>query len=133
MGVVYKPKMLPKQKRLKIFLKRMENATPAGSADEALNLLANVLNKVEDEFSDVPYNPHLWKTDGRMYPPQEDNVREVPDHPSLQRYRSVNHNTFIGKNGSIRIETVSGRVLLDQPGPDGKKAFDLEASSGEKT
>ena len=124
--------MLSKQKRLEVFLKRMEDVAPASSAEEALNLLANVLNQVEDEFSGVSYNPQLWETDGRMYPPQVDNVRDVPGRPSLQRYRSVNHNTFIGKNGSIRIETIPGRVLLDKYGSDGRTAFNLDKAPGLK-
>lgn len=119
--------MLPKRKRLRTFLDRMEAAPPSKSANEALALLSDVLNSVEDEFSEVPYNPHLWKSDGRMYPPQKDNVRKVPDRPSLRRYRHLNHNTFIGQNGSIRIETISGELLLDKAGADGSKTVELDA------
>jgi len=118
--------MLAIQKRLKIFLERMKVEPPGNSANKALALLSDVLNAVEDEFSGVPYNPRLPKTDGRMYPPLEDSVRRVPAHPSLKRYRHVNHNTFIGKNGSIRIETISGKVLLDKAGADGRKTDELD-------
>jgi hypothetical protein len=125
--------MFSKEKRLKIFLERMEVAQSAGSADEALTLLTSVLNAVEDEFSSVPNNPTLWKTDGRMYPPKADNIRSIPNRPSLQRYRHVNHNTFIGQNGSIRIETVTGKVLMDKAGADGRKTGDLDIDSGWKS
>jgi DNA-binding phage protein len=77
----------------------------ATTTDGVLNLLARVIRQIEDQHSGVENNPDAWKDDGRMYPPQEDNWRGVPDRPSLRRYRSAKHNTFIGLNGSIRIQT----------------------------
>jgi hypothetical protein len=120
--------MRSKKQRFEIFLNRLNAAKAAASADEALQLLATILNAVEDEFSSIPYNPELWQGDGRMYPPQEDNRRQVPGHPSLRRYRSAQHNTFIGSNGSIRIETCASKpeILLDKPGSDGRKTGDLD-------
>jgi hypothetical protein len=119
--------VLPKRERLRIFLERLKSALPVNSADEALTLLSSILNAVEDEFSGVPSNPSLWKTDGRMYPPQEDCRRNVPNRPSLRRYRSVSHNTFIGLNGSIRIEALDRKALLDKAGGDGRRAYALDA------
>ena len=110
-----------------MFLQRLEAAPPASSADEALDLLGRMLNAVEDEHSGVEYNPKPWKYDGRMYPPQEDNRRAVPERPSLRRYRSARHNTFIGPNGSILIQDLDRKVLLDKPGLDGRKTRDLDA------
>jgi hypothetical protein len=117
----------PKRERLQIFLKRLQAAAAARSADEAFSLLCKILNAVEDEFSEVPYNPLLWRSDGRMYPPQESSRASVQNRPSLRRYRSVAHRTFIGQNGAIRIETLEGEILLDKPGEDGRKAHDLDA------
>jgi hypothetical protein len=79
------------------------------------------------ESSLLEYNPDAWKDDGRMYPPKEDNRREVSDRPSLRRYRSAKHNTFIGLNGSIQIQDLDGKVMLDKPGHDGRKTHDLDA------
>jgi hypothetical protein len=118
--------MLSKAKRLLMFLQRLEAAPPANSADEALALLGLTLNTVEDEHSGIEFNPTPWKDDGRMYPPQEDNRRAVPDRPSLRRYRSAKHNTFIGTNGSIRIETVDGETLLDKRSEDGRRTHELD-------
>jgi hypothetical protein len=110
-----------------MFVERLEAAPPARSGDEGLALVARILNEVEDEHSGVEYSPDAWKDDGRMYPPTEDNRREVSDLPSLRRYRSAKHNTFIGLNGSVLIQDLQGEVLLDKPGLDGRKTHDLDA------
>ena len=104
--------------RFQIFVERLLTAPPASSADEAVLLLAQTLNAVEDEFSGVPNRPEHWRTDGRMYPPQTDSLVKNPDHPAVRKYRSKAHYTFIGSNGSIRIETLDAEILLDKPGQD---------------
>ena len=116
--------MLSKRQRLRILLVRLASLPAADSADAALTLLNRILNAVEDEFSGIPFNPLLWNADGRMYPPQEDNRRSVSGRPSLRRDRSAGHNTFIGKNGAIRIETVQGRILLNKPVADGRRTHE---------
>jgi hypothetical protein len=118
--------VLSKAERLNIVLERLAAERPADSASKAWASLAENLNAVEDEFSGVPCNPSLWKSDGRIYLPQEDNSRHVPNRPSLRRYISVKHNTFIGLNGSIRIQDRAGNVVLDKPGRDGRKTHELD-------
>lgn len=87
---------------------------------------------VEDEHSGIENNPNAWRTDGRMYPPQKDSRRAVADRPSLSRYRSVRHNTFIGANGSLQIvDLQDGKVLLDKPGQDGRRVDELDAEPPE--
>jgi hypothetical protein len=115
-----------RKQRLREFVKRLEAAANANSLAAALELLRTTLNAVEDEFSGIPNNPLLWESDGRLYPPQEDSGRNVPDRPSVRRYRSVGHNTFIGQNGAIRIETLAGAIILDKAGADDRRAFDLD-------
>ncbi|MGA2867937.1 MAG: hypothetical protein ABSF34_02070 [Verrucomicrobiota bacterium] len=119
--------MISKAKRLQEFLKRLQAAPPANSTDEAVNLLTQTLNVVEDEFSGVPYRPENWRTDGRMYPPQEDSRVKFPERPSLRKYRNKGHYHYIGLNGSIRIETLEAEILLDKPRRDGRKIHDLNA------
>ena len=118
--------MLSKAKRLQKFLQRLQAAPPAISADEAFGLLVATLNAVEDESSGVPNRPELWKTDGLMYPPQEDSRLKCPERPSLRKYRNKGHYNFIGLNGSIRIETLDAEILLDKRGADGRNAYELD-------
>jgi hypothetical protein len=117
-----------KKERLKILLDRLNAAPPASSADDALELLSNILMAVENEFSGIR---HEEDPDGieRMGPPKEDNRRGVPGRPSLRRYRSAKHNTFIGENGSIRIEDLHQNILHDKAGGDGKRAYDLDSNA----
>jgi hypothetical protein len=61
-----------------------------------------------------------------MYPPREDSRRKCPEKPSLRKYRSKGHYDFIGLNGSIRIETLEGEVILDKCGADGRGADELD-------
>jgi len=89
-----------KKKRLKIFLERMEVAQSAGSIGEALALLRGVLNAVEDEFSGVPNNQsNALENRWTQASPKADNIRSVPNRPSLKRCRQVNHDTFMGEKG----------------------------------
>lgn len=84
-----------------------------------------MLNEVEDEFTDIPYFPSRWMSDGRMYPPQHDSIRKT-DNPDITRYRNRSHNTYIGSNGSMKIVYIkSNIVLLDKPGLDGKLVGEL--------
>jgi len=99
--------------------------SPATSHDEAFKLVANTLNRVEDEFSGVAFDPGKHLDDGRLYPPQEDSRRDVPGRRDVIRYRSRGHNTWIGSNGAIRIEKIGKSrepsvCCLDKPGADGK-------------
>lgn len=116
--------VLSKKDRLEIFLKRLDAAETARSADEALLLLRTTLNEVEDEFSGVAYNPELWESEDRMYPPNEDSRRKA-DGP-CRRYRNRKHHTIVGENGALKIVTLNDEVLLDKAGRDGRRADELE-------
>lgn len=118
--------LVSKEERFEEFLRRLGNAPPAKTFDEAYSQLFNILNEVEDEMSSVPYNPENWQTDGRLYPPLPDSVRAVPDHPLVRRFRSRKHNTFIGENGSIEIQVVTSKAtIFSKPSEDGKRVWEL--------
>jgi len=114
-----------KLRRLREFIRRLREAAPAASAEEARALIETTLNEVEDELSGVLFDPTRWQSDGRMYPPQDDSARDVPSHPFVRRYRSRRHNTFIGSNGAFEIHTIDGEVLIAKQGADGRTVWDL--------
>jgi hypothetical protein len=82
--------------------------------------LSDTLNQVEDECTDVPFQPERWQTDGRMYPPEDDNARAVDGRSDVIRYRHRAHNTFIRDNGAIEIQDIDGKVLFEKRGLDGR-------------
>lgn len=109
-----------KPARLREFYRRLARAEPAGSIEAALELLEEVLRETEDELTDIPYDPNRWQTDGRLYAPQWDSVRDVPGNPTVKRFRSRGHNTFISENGAIEIRTVAGDLEFQKVGADGR-------------
>lgn len=109
--------------RLKVFFERLSMSRPANSHEEAFDLLGTVLIEIEDEMTNIPFNPAIWQTDGRMYPPQPDSIRHVPNNPGVKRYRSAGHNAYIGNNGSIEITAITSEgeeLLFSKAGSDGK-------------
>jgi hypothetical protein len=114
-----------KNDRFQEFIKRLEEAEPVGSGEEAFEMLADTLNCVENELSNIPYFPTQWMNDGRMYPPQVDNKR-ITANPKVDRYRNRLHNTYIGSNGAIKILAIEGNiVIVDKPGTDKRKVDNL--------
>lgn len=118
--------LISKNERLEEFFRRLGSAPPAKTFDEAYSQICNILNEVEDEMTSIPFRPDNWRADGRLYPPQLDNIRAVPDRSNITRLRSIAHNIFIGENGSIEIQTVKPQVIVfSKRGEDGKKVWDL--------
>lgn len=115
---------LLKQERLRIFLARLLAAPPAATHDAARTLLADTLTRVEDEFSGVPAEP---ESPHRMYPPLNDNRREVPGDTGLIRYRSAAHLTFIGAVGAILITKLDRQRVFEKPGADGRNIDPVKA------
>jgi len=95
---------------------------PANNRLEARKYL-DILDEVENEMTSIPYNPS-FESDGRMYPPQDDSIREVPGHARVLRLRSVGHHTFLGDNGSIEIQDRKRKVVFRKAGADGKGVWD---------
>ncbi len=108
-----------KKERFQEFVRRMQTAEEVASAAAALSLVGETLAVVEDEMTDIPNESGNWQTDGRMYPPQADNARDVESRIDLVRYRSREHNTLIRDNGAIEIRDLQGNILLSKLGQDG--------------
>jgi len=120
--------VVSKGERLAEFLRRLGDAIPARTADEARAQLGEVLDAVEDDLTVTPNDPCAWRSDGRLYPPRDDARRTVPGNMQVTRFRSLAHNTFFGANGSIEIREGAdwqrGRVIFEKPGLDGKTIWE---------
>ncbi len=107
--------------RIEEFFRRLVAAPPASGHDEAMQQVTDILNRVEDDMTSIPYGPTFPLNDGRMYPPQPDSKKAVGGRTDVTRYRSKGHSTLIGDNGAIRIiDHGSGNVVFDKPGADGR-------------
>lgn len=116
------------RQRLDEFYRRLDSAPYAASFEEAMMQIEQNLNDVEDEYSGISYNPPaspLSSTHGRMYAPHEANRHTVPSHPEVTRYRTTQHNVFIGSNGAIEIQTANKVVEFSKKGADGRDVWSL--------
>lgn len=114
------PVRASKAVRFEEFLRRLGAAPPACDFNEAYRQLCEILNAVEDEMTDIRFDPENWQNDGRMYPPQFDNVRLVPGRDDVRQLRSRGHRTLIADNGAIEIRDLSGQTVFARPGSDGR-------------
>lgn len=112
--------ILTRRERLEKIFEQLGTAPKASSAEEALTQLSDILNDVEDLFSGISFDPSSLGSDGRFYPPQEDNKRAVSGHSNVVRYRTKGHNIFIGSNGSIEIRRLDKAVEFSKLGVDGR-------------
>lgn len=109
---------LTKYERLQIFFERLKNHAPAASESEARQILAILLEQVEDEYSGVPAEP---ESPERMYPPLDDNRVPISQSPEIVRYRSKGHRTFIRGDGAILIADLKWNVIFWKAGSSGCK------------
>lgn len=109
--------------RLALFLAELEQAPAAHDVASARALLEDIMNRIEEAHSGVPYDPEKWMTDDRMYPPHDDFEQPCPLAGAVL-FHSLGHAIWFAANGAIRIEgrrrSNRGRVDLDKPGADGK-------------
>lgn len=128
--------VLPMWARVEVFYYRMRRAPPVSTHDEAMALMAAMLNGVEDEFSGVPYNPDEPGNDGRMYPPDSRFPARRASVPGVRVYRQRGHVTCVGDNGAMETRVVQAEAegpveytMLDKPGTDGRRVSDYEDNS----
>lgn len=112
---------MEKSERFALFVRELQEAAAAASFEEARQLVDSVLNGVEDRHSGVTFRPDQWRSDGRMYPPQNDSEKKSPI-AGVRVFRTRGHRVWIAGNGAIRITTAGAaedRIILDKPGKDG--------------
>ncbi len=126
-GVAYNGLCVSESKRDRVdaIMVRLKAATPAASADEAFKLVNAVVDAVENEMTDIPYDPAAAEqtvTDGRMYGPHPKFAADYRGRSDLTRYAHTAHDTFIQANGAILIRVRRPpTVLVSKPGADGKE------------
>ena len=111
---------------------RLSEAPAARSYQEARQQVESILNAVEDELTDIPFNLDASQSDGRMYPPLDDNEKKA-GHSGFRRFRTKAQNLLYGTNGAIRIHRLSpttedwiaGVVIFDKAGLDGRRIQEL--------
>lgn len=117
---------VPKTQRLQEVYRRLADAPAARTFAEMRRQLDDILNEVEDQLTNIPYDPDRWVTDGRLYPVQDDNVYDVDGHPEVTLLRARRTGIYIGGNGAIEIrDAVSGAVHFSKPGADGRGVWEL--------
>ncbi len=108
--------------RLTEFFRRMLEASAAGNSGEALGLITETLNAVEDEHSGVPNDPTGPRADERMFPPIERYHFAIEGRPDLDGYRQKGHDTIIAGNGAILIRVRNTmKTIFEKAGRDGRK------------
>src|SRR5262245_56740491 len=113
--------LIPKLIRLHEFVTWLRELPPATHGSEAKRFIDDTLNAVESELTDIPFDPANWRTDGRMYPVQDDNASDVDGYPEVTSYRSRKHETLIRCNGAFEIRDARTKeVIVAKPGSDGK-------------
>jgi hypothetical protein len=113
--------MLPKHERVREFLRRLAAAPPAATEEAALELIATLMNAVEDELSGEPYNDvdaSTMRAAARMYPPLADSRRSTM-LSGVSQYGTRRHQVLIASNGAIEIRNDDGTVELSKAGTDG--------------
>jgi hypothetical protein len=131
-----------KTERRKEVFRRLAQLPPCASYDEMREQLAATLNRVEDEMTPFPFDPHhldssqARRPSARMYPVQDDNVNDVDGHPEVKRLMSVGEQTFIRTNGAIEVRSkrmpdgslartdTGGTRLFRRAGADGRHVWE---------
>ena len=97
---------MTKAERVKIILERLQQAKPASDRESANQLIKDVVNSVEDEFSGLPYD--MTKPTDRMYfyslfIDEWQDLDGDPCHINL----NGKHRVYLFNNGSIKIDRIA--------------------------
>lgn len=119
----------PKQERLREIFRRMEEAPPSSSFDDAYELLCTTMDEVEDELTGLPNEPERWREIPRLFPPQMDRMSRI-EGCEVYRFDSLRHVTYIAENGAIEIRSLrlaEGQLQIHftKAGSDGRSACDV--------
>ena len=102
--------------RLELFFRRLAEAAPSATAEEALRLVCRLIDEVEEEFCPVAkQTPAPEDFTGRMYPPQADYTKATAGGGLTARTRR--HRIVCTKRGAITIIHIeTEKVVLAKKG-----------------
>jgi hypothetical protein len=103
---------MTRRQRLVEYYKRLRGMPPAMTAKEALERVRDTLTEVEDAYSGIPRSdppPPIGQSDGRMYPPLDDNVTKAADGSITTR--TLRQDIRIEPDGSITITNRATRMI----------------------
>jgi hypothetical protein len=117
-ATIVTPAPVSRGQRLDEYYNRLRQQSPSANADEALERISRTLDDVEDDISGIPRGnppPPPSMPDGRMYPPQADNIVRHGDGSITARTRG--HTIEIGSDGSVTMTNrQTGNLDFYQPG-----------------
>ena len=104
------------QQRLELFFRRLAEAPPAASAEEALRLVCRLIEEVENEHCPVPREtPAPSDFRGRMYAPQADRIERWPDGTIKAMTRR--HRIYCCADGQINVfHKITKALVLNKAG-----------------
>lgn len=109
---------MTREERLRELYRRLRLARPAADACLALEPVASLLDSVEDQCSGIPRQTPATppgESGGRMYPPQADSIRTLPDGRLVARTRG--HLVIAHPDGALEIWKRKPAVrVLHKPG-----------------
>jgi hypothetical protein len=88
--------------RLKCFYYCLETAPRTANAEQTIQLINNTIRKIENDYSGIAENPNpSLKSDGRMYPIQDDYIDRKTNGVIVALTRG--NRIIIDPNGSFKI------------------------------
>lgn len=104
------------KQRLNIYYQKLQSAPAPKNQSEAIFLINNTLDEVEDAYSGIRKFPIPGKSEsnGRMYPIQKDQIRKLRN--GKMKLRTKGQQIFIDKNGTFRIKDLKNNLILEKKG-----------------
>lgn len=113
------PLVLSKGSRLKMFYERLNTAAPVNNPKDAIKLINNTLDDVEDAYSGIKKARGIPdRDDGRMYGILDEKFVTTLEDGTTQAL-TKGHKVLIKENGSFTIqERKTGKIVLEKSGKE---------------
>lgn len=117
---------MQKWERFDVFLRELAAAPPAFSRESALNLVKQIMNKVEDEYSNLPWSNFASRMHVYGFEP-EFNWKDLDKDPChWTDAQAKKHRIALYHNGRIQIFSLlqdSDTTILDKNGIESSRGM----------